>query len=251
MNCIFCGNPVLKNSIEHIVPESMGNKTYILDLGSICEKCNNSFSNFESKALSRGILALARSMSGFATKKGKPAKGQSNQISFEGSHNYIENQIKIAGLDESNIKTRNPDGSIEVDIKDFDKSEVPISKLLLKIGMESLFHSQRKVFYSTNLNDLKDYLNKKTNSIWPFITISIRPFDFNSIPRFQDKQNLKKINCEILYKKTDEKTFLLYFKYSFLSYIINLANRDTEWIAEYREIDKLIGTYPENLINKQ
>jgi hypothetical protein len=245
MNCIFCGTPVLKNSLEHIVPESLGNKTYTLENGFICGGCNNSFSKFEDKALSKGILAITRPMSGFATKKGKPAKGQSHGIKFEGNKKYIKNQVTVFGLTEKNVKAINSDGSIVFDIQNFDKSEMAVSKLLLKIGFEALFQSQRKVFKLTNLNELKAHLNKQNNTDWPFITTNIKPMDFQSIPRFKDKQTLKKINCEILFKKIDKENLLFNFRYSFLSYIINLINRDKEWIIPYKEKDKLIGIYPQ------
>ncbi|RZK66334.1 MAG: HNH endonuclease, partial [Pedobacter sp.] len=98
MNCIFCDKLVVENSIEHIIPESLGNKHYILQIGSICRVCNNLFSKFEAKALSIGILAMSRPIAGYATKKGRPAKGQSHGIRFEGNGSYIGNRVTVFGL---------------------------------------------------------------------------------------------------------------------------------------------------------
>lgn len=43
-NCIFCGrNSEDSRSIEHIIPESLGNKELILERGIVCDKCNNYF----------------------------------------------------------------------------------------------------------------------------------------------------------------------------------------------------------------
>ena len=44
MKCIFCGQESsYSKSIEHIVPESFGNKTAFLRKGIVCDKCNNYF----------------------------------------------------------------------------------------------------------------------------------------------------------------------------------------------------------------
>lgn len=41
-NCIFCGQDSTKStSVEHIIPESLGNDKYILDRGIVCDSCNN------------------------------------------------------------------------------------------------------------------------------------------------------------------------------------------------------------------
>ena len=44
MKCIFCGQESSNSkSIEHIVPESFGNKSAFLRKGIVCDKCNNYF----------------------------------------------------------------------------------------------------------------------------------------------------------------------------------------------------------------
>ena len=43
--CIFCKQDSTDSqSIEHIIPESLGNEELILDKGVVCDKCNNYFS---------------------------------------------------------------------------------------------------------------------------------------------------------------------------------------------------------------
>ena len=47
MRCLFCKQDSSSTkSVEHIIPESIGNKTLILPLGYVCDKCNNYFVNF-------------------------------------------------------------------------------------------------------------------------------------------------------------------------------------------------------------
>jgi len=45
MRCLFCKCPSDDaTSVEHIVPESLGNRRHILPRGAICDRCNNYFS---------------------------------------------------------------------------------------------------------------------------------------------------------------------------------------------------------------
>jgi len=44
MKCIFCGTDSSKSvSKEHIIPETLGNTTLILEPGVVCDKCNHYF----------------------------------------------------------------------------------------------------------------------------------------------------------------------------------------------------------------
>lgn len=78
--CIFCKLESDKKPIEHIIPESFGNKNYILKNGCVCDKCNNRFSKFESIALSNTVFVMERARLGVESKKGKSAKGVDKDI---------------------------------------------------------------------------------------------------------------------------------------------------------------------------
>lgn len=44
MRCIFCKTPSAScRSVEHIIPESLGNKEHLLPPGVVCDACNNYF----------------------------------------------------------------------------------------------------------------------------------------------------------------------------------------------------------------
>lgn len=44
MRCLFCKkDSSATKSIEHIIPESLGNSTFVLPIGYVCDKCNNYF----------------------------------------------------------------------------------------------------------------------------------------------------------------------------------------------------------------
>ncbi|RHJ93598.1 MULTISPECIES: HNH endonuclease [Bacteroidales] len=58
MNCIFCTqNSENSKSVEHIIPESLGNKLTVLSKGIVCDECNNYFARkIEGEMLSSLIL---------------------------------------------------------------------------------------------------------------------------------------------------------------------------------------------------
>ncbi len=73
MRCFFCKcNTDSSKSVEHIIPESMGNKKYILDKGIVCDKCNNYFSReIEGPIQSYEDIKMLMALEDIWSKKGK------------------------------------------------------------------------------------------------------------------------------------------------------------------------------------
>lgn len=71
--CIFCReNSSSSISVEHIIPESLGNTELILKQGLVCDKCNNYFSlKVEAPFLNHQSIIRIRSKSLIPSKKGK------------------------------------------------------------------------------------------------------------------------------------------------------------------------------------
>ncbi len=76
MNCIFCGQDSSNSkSVEHIVPESFGNKTAILRKGIVCDKCNNYFARkVEQPFLESDTVRMLRQELEIENKRGKLIK---------------------------------------------------------------------------------------------------------------------------------------------------------------------------------
>ncbi len=251
MVCIFCDKDNNATSIEHIVPESFGNTFYTLTKGKVCDECNSRFSNFERKALSNSIFAIERAKFGVATKKGKSVNAKVKELIIEGDKKFRKSLVKIKGLDDTNTKNYNPkDRTFQVLIPTFDKSEVATSKLLLKIGLESISISQKKLFKKYSFQDLKNYLTTKINKDWPFINNNKELEKFNSITKFYLKHQLNKIHCKLKYLEVDENTLLFKFEYGDISMMINLLNRNLGWIKEKVNKDDSSSIYPEHYRNK-
>lgn len=73
MRCLFCKNDSsATKSIEHIIPESLGNKTLVLPLGYVCDKCNNYFARkVEKPFLEQFNMRLLRFQKAIPSKKKK------------------------------------------------------------------------------------------------------------------------------------------------------------------------------------
>jgi len=50
--CIICKQQHLHETVEHIIPQSLGNVHYILRKGLICARCNQRFSRYENRVVS-------------------------------------------------------------------------------------------------------------------------------------------------------------------------------------------------------
>ncbi len=73
MKCIFCNNDSsTSKSVEHIVPESLGNKDIILPKGIVCDQCNNYFARKVEKPLLESLyFSSMRARNEIYTKKGR------------------------------------------------------------------------------------------------------------------------------------------------------------------------------------
>jgi hypothetical protein len=245
MQCIFCETENDSNTIEHIVPESFGNKDYVMQKGKVCDDCNNLFSKFESTALANSVYVVERARLGIASKKGKSAKGRVKELTIEGDENLRETYLKVSGLNEENFKNFNPiTRAGHLIVSGFDKAEVSTSRLLLKIGFESIYTSRRKIFKKYDFTELKDYITNKNNYEWPFITADITKMKLTSIPMFFDKYLLKRRYCELNFIEIDKDTLLFNYIFCSISATINLINRETDWTDEPLAKDKNATIYP-------
>lgn len=73
IDCIFCLEDASESvSVEHIIPESLGNADHMLPRGVVCDACNNYFSRkIEKPLLDSGVFRLLRADRRIKTKKGR------------------------------------------------------------------------------------------------------------------------------------------------------------------------------------
>lgn len=73
MRCIFCKqDSSASKSVEHIVPESLGNTEHVLPIGSVCDGCNQYFARkVERPLLESPMLRLLRKSMAVPNKRGR------------------------------------------------------------------------------------------------------------------------------------------------------------------------------------
>ena len=249
--CIICDSYNDSKSIEHIVPESFGNKKYVMKKGDVCDACNARFSKFEGKALSNTIFVMERARFAVATKKGKPVNGKIGDLKISGNSNFRKQQVSIEGLNKSSVlghDTRT--GTYSIKIEGFDKSEAATSRFLLMLGIESIYKSRNDIFVQYDFQDLKEYLNNRTNNDWGFIQNERNPLNFINIPQKPMREYLQKIHCHLKFNHDYEDELLFHFKFGSVGMTINLLSRNLEWVDDYKDKYDHINILPSHLETK-
>lgn len=73
--CIICLQLHNNETVEHIIPQSLGNEYYVLPKGKVCDHCNNRFARIENKVVSSYVFLQERKKYGLVKNQnleGKP-----------------------------------------------------------------------------------------------------------------------------------------------------------------------------------
>jgi len=83
MACLFCGSSGPFSTVEHVIPESLGNDDLMLE-GQVCDGCQRYFGKeVEHYVLNKSPIGLWRVLLGTRTKKGKRPKADLSQPSAQ------------------------------------------------------------------------------------------------------------------------------------------------------------------------
>jgi hypothetical protein len=213
MRCIFCKNDSSNSkSVEHIIPESLGNKTQMLSKGVICDSCNNYFGNkIEKIVLEMPYFKSLRARIMIENKKGKIprisglTKNKENiEICF--LQDRI-NTIEVIYQDEKTLETLIKYNEVFIPlIPEPPKNDLLVSKFVGKIALEafakrvsSVEDWQEDFVENSGLDMLRDFVRYgKDYKIWPY-----------HIRRIYDEHQIK-------YDKTSNKILEKLNEYDFL-----------------------------------
>lgn len=81
-HCIICHQEHLNETVEHIVPQSLGNVHYILRKGIICARCNQRFSRYENRVVSSESFMPERVNRGLISPQTRPTELQDADVLF-------------------------------------------------------------------------------------------------------------------------------------------------------------------------
>jgi hypothetical protein len=212
MTCIFCkNNSSDSKSIEHIMPESFGNKTYVLPKGAVCDKCNNYLSiKIEKKLLEQDFFKNLRHRNVIESKKGKIPKGLAivPKTGFE-AEIIFNKEYPIVNVDKESFNAI-MNGEVNELIIPFipepEKTNRIISRFLCKVGLEALGHrfmvqpgGLDYIVEETQFDPIREYVRyDKSKEYWVY--------------------NVRKIYSETekFYSSDEEKYYDMLYEYDFL-----------------------------------
>lgn len=213
MRCIFCKNDSSKSiSVEHIIPESLGNKRNILSKGVVCDSCNNYFGNkIEKTVLDLPYFKSLRSRLLIENKKGKNSRmlgytenGHSIEIGYSMSGN---NTFEVVCKDDKTLHSILKSNELYVPIiPEPPLNDLYISKLIGKIAIEALAQRisneenwQSEFVEHEVLDELRHYVRYGNgDAIWPY-----------HVRRIYDE-------CQIIYDKKSNRLLQKLNEYDFL-----------------------------------
>lgn len=258
MKCIFCKQDASESkSVEHIVPESLGNKNNVLPKGIVCDKCNNYFAlKVEKKVLETDFFKNLRHRNGIESKKGKIPKGKAliPKTKYEADvilHKKKEKPIEVILDTESFDLVKN--GEIKHLIlpfnTNFPKDDKTVSRFLAKIGLEMMAlrilekNKNDQDFFAEEpaLDSIRKYARyNQQNENWVYNSRKIYEEDESFF--LENGQSMDMVfECDFLATQEGEMYFVIAFKG--IEFVLNMAGSSIEgyekWLIENNNISPL------------
>ncbi len=243
MRCIFCKNDSSDSkSVEHIIPESLGNKTHILQKGIVCDGCNNYFAiKIEKKVLDKPYFKNVRHRNLITTKKGRlvpdkillPHKEggwadvwlDEKGIIFDSKDDHIINLIKEGKINK-----------IVILIVDQPKeNDYEVSRFLAKVALEMLTDRIKnneewieEIISNKQLDPIRNYARFGKGELWKYHQRRIYREEtrFNNPVHHPEPYEILH-EMDILY--TEDKVMYFILVIMGIEFAINLAHSDTEY----------------------
>lgn len=251
MKCIFCkNNSDNTKSVEHIIPESLGNKSHILQKGIVCDKCNNYFSTkIEKQVLELDYFKSLRHRNNILTKKNrlptenafvKHLRSIGNIEIVNRNGNILEVNVEKKELFEL-INTGNINKLYIPILTEPEKDNIYISRFLGKVALEALADKfcnienwNNDFVEHTGLDDLRNYVRFGHGKFWNYNQRKV----YEEYDIFQD---IEDFNKPVTYQTLYEYDFL-YIEMKFLffvciilgtEYVINMSEPNLEVYNEW------------------
>ncbi len=233
--CIFCDSNNSFSSVEHVIPESLGNDILVLDKGWVCDNCNNTMSTFEGRVLSNSILGIERCRLGVITKKKRPAKSTTYGINWFAEPDKPPNRISVeTNWADCPVLWGKDYASGKIAIPIHDETNNDISRLLLKIGVEVSSVARRlgHIDIHNDFIDAKKFVLGLSRDLWPYLMIRSGNIDkfatslFENAP--QEHADIRSCGFDI-YIYFVEEELIMFFSYGYFCAGISLTSRKLDW----------------------
>ena len=161
--CIFCHKDSSNSkSVEHIIPESLGNKHHFLPKGYVCDECNHYFAiKIENELLSQPYFVSMRFRNEILTKKGRHVK---EKMMFPGALKSVEAILqttedgRIISFYDEDLFDRVKNGEVNeimaLYIPEPDYPNKTMSRFLAKCAYEYFLYNMGKEKYDICVQEL-------------------------------------------------------------------------------------------------
>lgn len=174
VNCLFCGsNAIIFTKVEHIIPESLGNKIFTLK-NVVCDKCNSYFSKLEDYFIHHHYSSTFRLFTLAETKKGKPPKQklQYGEAQREKNGKIVFSQRGFQANSKEQFRITFYADSYEFNasypLHQMDTKK--ISRVLAKYALEILYYKNGNMAFSSEFDSLRQYARYgKSVSFIPYL----------------------------------------------------------------------------------
>jgi hypothetical protein len=186
MNCIFCKyESCSSRSVEHIIPESIGNSKHVLPRGVVCDRCNNYFARkVEQPLLETKYFRERCFRARIPNKKGNLPRVQGihlqSGVVIDISPNVDNDEIAVGAAHEKDEKQwiesiqSSTSGIFLIERPD-EPDERLVSRFLAKVALEALClrilevqGGIQEIIEKTELDSIRKYAREGGTSCWGF-----------------------------------------------------------------------------------
>lgn len=192
MRCIFCKKSSDEsNSVEHVIPESLGNKTTILPKGAVCDSCNNYFaSKVEKFVLDSDEFTQLRFNQLVKNKKGRVPKSKmffGSQVVMATRNDKLSFSFDSEGFSKIENYLANSGSEIRIPMRGAPANDHYVSRFLAKMALEAFAFRCLKVDDWNNYivdHEQLDPIRKfarypKTKEVWTYSKRRIYDADYH------------------------------------------------------------------------
>jgi len=158
--CLFCKQKVDSTSgIEHIIPESLGNKNLFLKRGIVCQKCNCKLGKLDDNFIHHSYNVVFKLNQNFITKKEKlPSTLFKDIVLMKNPNGTIRVAKSKKHKKEDEVFEIKKNGTAEYLLRFHqDINPLLISRFLAKVGIETLFFQRNEFAFKNRFDNLRNY----------------------------------------------------------------------------------------------
>lgn len=209
--CLFCNSLGPNNTVEHIVPESLGNTEMVLK-NQVCDSCQNYFGKeIENYVLSKTPIAFWRAYLGIKTKKGNLpfvdlslSESQKGRIPEYSKHH--DNKIGFESHEDGTTSVFIDDSNTIRDILNGERNQfqfvlspkhlIALGRFLGKIGIELLCTENSENARSAKFDAIRSYIRYGIRKeIWPIFYSQIGNLKDLKWLNISDEEQIEEVLC--------------------------------------------------------